>query len=140
MVKSLAVMTFRFGLSVALVPATMSLLSQLKQHSAALTNASIIRRAQQGERVAQEKLLNDCYELTRRTLFALAGPGSQLDRLQEVALRELVRNVGEYDAEGSFEAWVVGVCYCVANGERVGAAMPPRTALTDLQRARSSAV
>lgn len=75
----------------------------------------LIRRAADGDRRAQQQLLESIYDFVRQFLFRLVGAGADVDDLQHVVLLKVLEHLSRFHFKSSFRTWVGGICVHAAH-------------------------
>ena len=74
----------------------------------------VVQGAIEGDRAAQQQVLEAVYDYVRRLLYRLVGPGSDLEDLQQVVLMRVVTSLPTWRQESALTTWVGGICVHVA--------------------------
>jgi RNA polymerase sigma-70 factor (ECF subfamily) len=72
---------------------------------------AVLRKAAQGDRPAQQEVLNEIHDLVRRTLYRLLlGRAEDLEDLQQAVLLRVLTSLASFRFESSFKTWVTAIC------------------------------
>lgn len=75
----------------------------------AALDPELVRRAQQGDRKAQQTIVETSYDYVQSLLYRLVGGSQDVEDLRQAALVRILTVLPTYRFEGAFKSWVAGV-------------------------------
>lgn len=72
--------------------------------------SGLIELAAQGDRGAQQSLLEGHYDFVRHMLYRLLGPSPDLEDLQQTVLMRVVTSLPRFRGGSRFSTWIGGIC------------------------------
>jgi RNA polymerase sigma-70 factor (ECF subfamily) len=70
----------------------------------------VVSRAAQGDRSAQEEVLNESCDLVRGMLYRMVGPSPDFEDLQQTVLVRVLCGLKQWRQEATFSSWVGSIC------------------------------